>query len=379
MESHNRKVYEYWLHNLPGIGDRTIEKLLLFFGSAGRIYEASEKELEQVLRKKEKAAEVIGFRNSWDLQWEYEKLLKKNISFYTAEDAEYPGRLKKLVHPPFGIYCRGQLLPEEKPTVAIIGARECSGYGEMMAEAFAERLAGAGVSIVSGMARGIDGISQNAAAAAGGSTYAVLGCGVDICYPASNKKLYEKLKESGGIISPYLPGTMPQKMLFPYRNQLVAGLSDAVLVIEARQKSGTWITVDRALEQGKDIYAVPGRLTDRLSDGCNLLIRQGAGIALSPDDILAELKMLENRKKKKNMDCNKGEEQGLLKWLDYYPKPVDEIMEAVKREDGEMTLPRLMLELVQLCMQGKAEQIGGNYFMKIRSTVSTTIPTVSDG
>ena len=106
MESHNRKVYEYWLHNLPGIGDRTIEKLLLFFGSAGRIYEASERELEQVLRKKEKAAEVIGFRNSWDLQWEYEKLLKKNISFYTAEDAEYPGRLKKLVHPPFGIYCR---------------------------------------------------------------------------------------------------------------------------------------------------------------------------------------------------------------------------------------------------------------------------------
>ncbi len=109
------------------------------------------------------------------------------------------------------------------------------------------------------------------------------------------------------------------------------------------------------------------------------LSHRGAGIALSPDDILAELKMLENRKKKKNMDCNKGEEQGLLKWLDYYPKPVDEIMEAVKREDGEMTLPRLMLELVQLCMQGKAEQIGGNYFMKIRNAAFTHTTTAPDG
>jgi len=372
------KAYLYWLHQIRGIGDKAIVRLMQEFGSAKEVYEAPEKKLQKRLEKKT-VEELQLVKEKWDIKNAYEKMREKGIRLISKEDREYPKRFRKMEQSPYLFYVIGSLPKEEVPSVAIIGARECSGYGEMRAEAFAERLAGAGVSIVSGMARGIDGISQNAAAAAGGSTYAVLGCGVDICYPASNKKLYEKLKESGGIISPYLPGTMPQKMLFPYRNQLVAGLSDAVLVIEARQKSGTWITVDRALEQGKDIYAVPGRLTDRLSDGCNLLIRQGAGIALSPDDILAELKMLENRKKKNNMDCNKGEEQGLLKWLDYYPKPVDEIMEAVKREDGEMTLPRLMLELVQLCMQGKAEQIGGNYFMKIRNAAFTHTTTVSDG
>ena len=215
MESHNRKVYEYWLHNLPGIGDRTIEKLLLFFGSAGRIYEASEKEIEQVLRKKEKAAEVIGFRNSWDLQWEYEKLLKKNISFYTAEDAEYPGRLKKLVQPPFGIYCRGQLPPEEKPAVAIIGARECSGYGVNMAEAFGKALAAAGVAVVSGMARGIDSKGHSGILDGGGKTIAVLGCGADICYPPENEELMQRIIENGCIISEFPPGTPAQPQHFP--------------------------------------------------------------------------------------------------------------------------------------------------------------------
>lgn len=139
------------------------------------------------------------------------------------------------------------------------------------------------------MARGIDSISQEAALQAGGRTYAVLGCGVDICYPKSSRRLYEQILEQGGILSTFPPGTEPIKRLFPERNRIVSGLADVILVVEARQKSGTFITVDMALEQGREVYAIPGRLTDRLSDGCNLLLQQGALIAVSPKDLLQHL------------------------------------------------------------------------------------------
>lgn len=277
------------------------------------------------------------------------------------------------------LYYLGTLPEESRCAVALIGARECSEYGAFVAKAFGEQLGRAGISIVSGLARGIDGIGQRAAHQAGGSTFAVLGCGVDICYPSSNLALYRDIQERGGVISPFPPGTAPKKQLFPYRNSIVAGLSDAVLVVEARQKSGTLITVDMALEQGKDVYAVPGRLTDRLSDGCNLLIRQGAGIALAPEDIAAELTILKNRQgekssqgkkvalkteKAKTLLAEKEEDEGLLKFLDLTPRPADEILIKVREAGIEMTLPRLLFELMQLCMEGKAVQAGGNYFSK---------------
>ncbi len=182
------------------------------------------------------------------------------------------------------------------------------------------------------MARGIDGLGQQAALEQGGRTYAVLGCGADICYPASNRKLYQEIVEKGGgILSVFPPGTPPVKGQFPERNRIVAGLSDLVLVVEARQKSGTLITVDMALEQGKNVYAVPGRLTDRLSDGCNLLIRQGAGIALAPGDILAELKLLGNRKALGSAQAGKSslEERKILDFLDYHPRSADEILAKI--------------------------------------------------
>ena len=140
--------------------------------------------------------------------------------------------------------------------------------------------------MVSGMARGIDGIAQKAALEAGGASFAVLGCGVDICYPEENRELYDRLLQEGGILSEYPPGMPPEPKLFPPRNRIISGLSDLVLVIEARKKSGTLITVDMALEQGREVYALPGRVSDKLSDGCNRLIRQGAGVATCPEDIL---------------------------------------------------------------------------------------------
>lgn len=371
------KAYAYWLHNAPGIGDRTIEKLLEKFGSARAVYHAGEETLKTVI-KKEAAERLNAFSGEWDAEKKYEEMKQKGISFYFLEEEEYPARLRKLLHPPYGIYCKGKLPREETPSVAIIGARECSQYGRYVAEAFAEKMAAAGVAVVSGMARGIDGISQRAAIRAGGKTYGVLGCGADVCYPSSNRKLYQDIVDTGGgILSVFPPGTEPQKRQFPERNRIVAGLSDVLLVVEARTQSGTCITVDMALEQGKNVYAVPGRLTDRLSDGCNLLIRQGAGIALTPDDILEELKLLVNRQgeekgefsRKKVPDREerkkKGEDDELLGFLDCYPKSSDAILKEMEKAGKAPELPGLLTGLMELCLAGKAKQVAGNYFVKV--------------
>ncbi len=368
MES--ERAYQYWLHNLPGIGDRTIEILLKTFGSAKQIYDAGAGALRQVLKEK-RAEQVEIFSRGWEVEREYEKLERRKILFIPWDDARYPERLKKLEYPPYALYCMGDLPEERSPSIAVIGARECSEYGSCMARAFAGKMAAAGVMVISGMARGIDGIGQKAALESGGRTYAVLGSGVDVCYPASNRVLYQEiLEKGGGILSPFVPGAQPVKQQFPQRNRIVAGLSDVLLVVEARLKSGTWITVDRALEQGKSVYAVPGRLTDRLSDGCNLLIRQGAGIALTPEDILAELSVLQNRKgveeeKQSPVVDQVKKEMEVLGFLDEYPKSVDEILETMRKKGKRIELTRLLEELIGLCIENKAKQVSSNYFMKV--------------
>ncbi len=205
-------------------------------------------------------------------------------------DREYPERLREIPRPPKGLYILGELPDERMPTVAVIGARDCSEYGRHVASVLGAALGRSGVQVVSGMARGIDGIGQEAALDAGGKAYAVLGSGVDVCYPAQNRPLYEKLRTGGGILSEYPPGTPPLPGYFPARNRIVSGLADAVVVVEAREKSGTLITVDMALEQGREVYVVPGRVTDPLSKGCNRLMKLGAGILLNTEELVEEVR-----------------------------------------------------------------------------------------
>ena len=391
MVENRENAYRYWLHNVPELGERAATFLVNKYGNARAVHEMPPKEIEKallengwrpkVVEKKMKAYE--DFHKSWRVTDNYDKMIGKGIGMIGIWEEGYPEKLRKLHSPPMILYYLGQLPDKNDCALALIGARECSEYGTYMARAFGESLAKSGISIISGMARGIDGIGQLAACRTGARTFAVLGCGVDICYPASNRELYEAVREKGGILSPFPPGTEPKKQLFPYRNSIVAGLSDAVLVVEARQKSGTWITVDMALEQGKDVYAVPGRLTDRLSDGCNLLIRQGAGIALTPEDIAAELQLLRNRREQKpehkTLQGEKSflkegkalpsqiaeeENTGLFRFLDLTPQPADLILEKVREAGMEMTLPQLLFELIQMCIGGKAVQTGGNYFSK---------------
>lgn len=385
MAEDREDAYRYWLHGIEKLGDGNKRKLMECFGSAGAVYQAPERRLVQILTEIQ-MEQIKEWKTKWPVMENYEKMRKKDIHMVSIWDKEYPERLRKMRHPPLVIYYRGRLPEGNRSAAAIIGARECSDYGSFVAKSFGQKLGMAGINIISGMARGIDGIGQKAALDAGGLTFAVLGCGVDICYPSSNREIYQAIWEKGGLLSPFLPGKQPQKTFFPYRNGIVAGLSDAVLVVEARQKSGTWITVDMALEQGKDVYAVPGRLTDRLSDSCNLLIRQGAGIALTPEDVIEELailknrqggektekhsrKLLEARQKKKDRvrqaDSGGWEERtDFLRFLDFTPKSSDEILEKARNAGIDITLPQLLFELIQLCMTGRARQAGGNYFVK---------------
>ncbi len=210
--------------------------------------------------------------------------------YYDRKQPGYPPRLLELERMPAGLYVIGTLPEPSDKSVAIVGARSCSDYGRKEAVRFARELAKHGVQIISGLAYGIDAWAHWGALEGGGRTFAVLGSGTDVCYPRANYPLYRRIiREGGGILSEFAPGSPPAAWHFPLRNRIISGLADLVLVVEARKKSGALITVDYALEQGKSVYAVPGRLGDPLSEGCNLLLAQGAAPACSPEQLLEEL------------------------------------------------------------------------------------------
>lgn len=281
--------YQYWMKSIPGIGNKKQKKLVEYCGSAREVYRLTEKQLLSVYGIGEKDAwRIIESKKSWQLGRELETLEKKGIFMVTVEEEGFPEKIAQLPDAPYALFYKGKL-PGAGKTAAIVGARNCSSYGKSMALSLGQCLAGRGVEVISGMAAGIDSFGHWGAVKAGGATFAILGCGVDVCYPKGAHELYERILEKGGILSEYLPGTTPAPGLFPMRNRLISGFSDIVVLVEARERSGSLITADFALEQGKDIYAVPGRVDDALSQGCNRLIYQGAGIILSPEELLAEL------------------------------------------------------------------------------------------
>lgn len=274
----------------------------------------------------------------------------------------YPKRLVNIPGPPKQLYWIGELPREEIPSVAVIGARDCSEYGRFVAKKLGETLGKNGIQVISGMARGIDGIAQEAALKAGGRSFAVLGSGVDVCYPQSNRPLYDRLKTCGGILSEYTPGTPAVGRLFPPRNRIVSGLADVLIVVEAREKSGTLITTDMALEQGKDVYVVPGRITDRLSDGCNRLIRMGAGVILNPEDFVRELLGVQTSGEDHAFAPELSAELApVYAALDYAPQSVAKILTGLPAGYGER---KLIAMLLQLCMEGIAVQVSPGHFCK---------------
>lgn len=220
----------------------------------------------------------------------FKRIIDNGVCWTHLTRDNYPNNLYNIVDPPSILFYKGRLPDDNKPSVAMIGARQCSIYGKQVAETFAKGFASEDIQVISGLARGIDGISQQTAVDYDGSTFGVLGCGVNVVYPPENKELFEEVIKKGGLISEFEFDEPPIRQYFPSRNRIISGLSDAVVVVEARKKSGTLITVSQALEQGRDVFAVPGRITDGLSDGCNYLLANGAGIALSPESVINELR-----------------------------------------------------------------------------------------
>lgn len=356
---------KYWLAcmvNLIGAGK--IQNLLNICGSAEEI-SALKKEtlMELAVIREELAGRMIEAKSAINWEREKEMLIRKHIRFITIDDTEYPERLRFLPDAPYGLFVKGMLPAEDKKTVAIVGARQCSEYGREIAGRLGEVLAEQGVEVVSGMAKGIDSAGHFGALRRNANTYAVLGCGTDVCYPPGNRMLYEKIARSGGIISEYPPGTQPLPRNFPLRNRIISGLCDILIVVEAKEKSGSLISADAALEQGKDVYAVPGRLDDALSAGCNRLIKQGAGIIISPEDFMKDLGFLSNRKKgrqKKSKNLLEKEEMLLYSVLSLQPRNINEIINATGLDASHC-----------ICLLAKMEEKGyiretfQNYYIRV--------------
>lgn len=325
-----------FLNSVNGINKKELKILKKRFGNYVTAALAYEHEYLDILSSRV-ISEINSLRSASSIPSVKEKLECSGIFFTSLDEESYPARLRHIPDPPEGLYYYGSLPDNKVPSVAIIGARNCSGYGRQMAREFAREIAGNGIQVISGMARGIDSISQESAFAVNGYTCSVLGNGIDICYPRENLSLYEKCKLKGGIVSEYPPGTAPHPRLFPARNRIISGLSDSVIVIEAREHSGTLITVNMALEQGIDVYALPGRINESLSYGCNLLIKDGATPLLRPEDFLDEFYSRLGKSYHPAVENSifippalTREEYAVLEILDYYPKSINEIYENIQ-------------------------------------------------
>ena len=291
------------------------------------------------------------------------KELPEGIRYIRKEDKAFPEKLLELHDCPKGIYVRGNLPDPSKKSVAIVGARMCSAYGRATASYFARVLAAHDIQIISGLALGVDGAAHEGALMAKGKTFAVMAGGCDIIYPRSHVGLYENIRTTGGIISEEPCGYPPIAKMFPKRNRIISILADIVLVVEARTKSGSLITADFAAEQGRDIFAVPGRLEDELSRGCNELIEQGAGIAISPERML-EI-MGENPKKSDNskifmQNVLAREENIVYSCLSLQPQSLEKLCSDTKLPIQYVTEAVMLIQL-----KGLAKEIGRNRYVKV--------------
>ena len=279
-------LYWYWLNNITGIGRQTIRLLLDRYKNPQKVYEADEMTVMTLLPDEKRRQAFLNSKNITYISEQMERLYNKKVSFIHPESPQFPERLKHIADAPLGLYYKGRLPEQTHKAIAIIGARNCTRYGIEMARFFGRELAKCGIDVISGLARGIDGMAHSGAMEGDGYTLGILGCGIDVVYPEENYQLFIQMEHSGGIMSEYNIGMQPVGGLFPQRNRLISGMADGVLVIEAMEKSGTFITVDHGLEQGREVFAVPGRLTDRKSAGCKNLIKLGAHVVTEVSDIL---------------------------------------------------------------------------------------------
>ena len=333
------------LNGLPHVGPIMLRHLLEEFqADAPEILQAGRSRLLRVKGLGEAAVKVItGWEEHFQLEREEKKMQEHGVSFVTFDDAEYPGLLKEIYDPPIGLYWLGAYRIEE-PCVAIVGTRRPTLYGRGVARRLAGDLARLKFCVVSGMARGIDSEAHEGALEAGGKTVALMGCGLDIVYPPENLDLYNRIMETGALVSEFPFGRRADRQTFPMRNRIISGLCRAVVVVESDVKGGSMITARFAGEQGRQVFAVPGRIDQASARGCNQLIRDGATLLTSVDDILDELRYLGQME----MDIGKVEEAGVVA----YQLPVD-LSDTERRiaecfADGGILHPDTVTRMTQL-------------------------------
>jgi len=343
----------YWLalSMIEGIGPVRLSKLIQHFGKPASIWEASERDLSRVNGIGILARNIVEQRRNIEINNVLDKLEKNRIQFVTQNEDNYPQILKNIYDPPPVLFYKGEYILDDN-IIAIVGSRRSTTYGRQTAERLAYELAIRGITVISGMARGIDTHSHLGALKTGGKTIAVLGSGLDIIYPPENRDLFQQIQESGMVISEFPPGVMPLPGNFPQRNRIISGLSLGVVVIEASSRSGSLITAELALEQGKEIFAVPGNIDQPQSRGTNNLIKNGAKLVTNIDDILEELFIyndVDSKQKKVNHFIYpelSSEEENIIKiFQEKRELHINSIIEHSRKSAAQINTILLKLEL----------------------------------
>jgi DNA processing protein len=359
MKINHYEIYLYYLgfSHFLGIGPVRMKALLSYFDDVKKAYFGSKEDIRNVI------GDIIGqrfclFRDNFDLEKKAKELENKQIFMLFWEDNKYPKELLNISDPPICLYCRGDIdllsgsSVANSPIFAIVGTRNPSIYGAQIAKKISSELATAGFTIVSGMALGIDAIAHRGALDVNGKTIAVLGCGVDIIYPAYNRFLYNQIVEKGVVISEFPPGKTVEKGLFISRNRIISGLSKGVLVVEGQDKSGALISARYAGEQGKEVFAIPGPITSSVSSAPNFLIKQGAKMVTTVEDIYEELNIKIKPRKKEEIEKLLNEmEKIIFQSLQEKPLSTDDLI-------GKTTLPtaRILNTLSQMELKGIIEK-----------------------
>ncbi|MBI4186695.1 MAG: DNA-protecting protein DprA [Chloroflexi bacterium] len=357
------KDIKYWVgfSFIPGIGRVKLGQLESHFGNLSEAWQAATADLRHAGLDNNSAQAVTTWRPRISLEAEMEKMERCGVKALTWHDQDYPSRLKEIYDYPPVIYVRGSLLPEDEWCLAVVGTRRATVYGRQVAEEIVADLARSKITIASGLARGIDSVAHRAALDAGGRSIAVFACGLDIVYPGENADLARQIIQRGALVSEYPLGTKPKAENFPRRNRILSGLSLGVLIIEAGDTSGAMITARLALEQNREVFAVPGSILSPASRGTNLLIQEGAKLVRDYADILEELNLtaVAHQIEMKEIIPSSDTEALLLKQLSAEPTHIDEVC----RSTG-LPAPTISSTLAMMELKGLVKQVGAmNYVL----------------
>jgi DNA processing protein len=357
------------LYLAPGLGNVLMARLLAVYGEPAAVLQASVKDLCQVPGIGNKLAHAIDapiLRRAADQ--ELAKAEQENVIILPRDDCRYPEPLRHIYNPPGVLYVKGDAALLSTTCIAMVGSRAATVYGTRIAADMACRLARAGITVVSGVALGID-AAAHTGALQGGTTIGVLGCGLDVIYPRQHQKLYAEIAEKGALITEAPFGAKPEAFRFPARNRIISGLSQGVVVVEAARQSGSLITARLALEQGREVFAVPGRIDSVKSCGAHRLLQEGATLVHSVEDIFQELGVggaqgvnLGGHHEKRLGTALTPEEEKLYGWLDVYPQNIDELIQNSKMAPEKVAELLLLLEL-----KGFVEALSGNQYQKVSS------------